>query len=95
MFITLYNFGLFLPLIVIILTNITPYLGQDEEDAAASADPCNDNPCGEKGVCRDLGNNFAYACQCDRGWTDDDNFQLPNCKLVNLLADQWFYRYSS
>ncbi|XP_075260867.1 uncharacterized protein LOC142352265 isoform X2 [Convolutriloba macropyga] len=49
-------------------------------DEKSDKDPCSDEPCGEKGECSDLGNGFAYACQCERGWVDDENYQQPNCK---------------
>ena len=33
-------------------------------------DPCDDDPCGRHGSCRDLGNND-YRCSCDDGYTGD------------------------
>jgi len=49
-------------------------------EIAANSDPCSDEPCGDRGECSDLGNGFAYACQCEKGWVDDENYQQPNCK---------------
>ncbi|XP_075260869.1 uncharacterized protein LOC142352265 isoform X4 [Convolutriloba macropyga] len=70
-----------------------------DEKSDKDTDPCSDEPCGEKGECSDLGNGFAYACQCERGWVDDENYQQPNCKLsrqkISRSSDRTEKRYET